>query len=119
MSQLVSRGKITTQGDPNFIVNYFDCVGKEPTGINNCRSFQNFSVPWIWQAHYLQTRLFTFIHLKRTRNVVIKNLKGLKLQSGGCHLVADSALTQLLYRPQTYRNHLSLIRDMISFVDFL
>lgn len=93
---------MTTQGDPNFIVKYFDHIGEELTGINNCRSFQNFSVPWVWQAHYPQTQLFTFIRLKRTRNVVIKNLKRLKLQSGGCHLVTDSALTQLLYRPQTY-----------------
>lgn len=102
MSQLVSRGQMTTQGDPNFMVKYFDHVGKEPTGINDCRSFHNFSVSWVWQAHYPQTRLFTFIHLKRTRNVVIKNLKRLKLRSGSCHLVTDLALIQLLYKPQTY-----------------
>lgn len=38
MSQLVSWEKITTQEDPNFMVNCFDYVGREPTGINNYRS---------------------------------------------------------------------------------
>lgn len=77
-------------------------LARSPGGINHYRSLQNFSVPRVWQAHHPQTQLFTFFHFKRTRNVIIKNLKRLKLQNRACNLFTDTALIQFLYRPQTY-----------------
>lgn len=84
------------------MVNYFDHVGKEPTGINNCKELLELLSALGLASSLPKTRLFAFIYLKRTRNIIIKNLKRLNLQSGGCYLVTDSALTQLLYGPQTY-----------------
>lgn len=77
-------------------------LARSPAGINHYRNLQNFSVPCVWQAHHPQTQLFTFFHFNRTRNVIIKNLKRLKLRNRACHLFTDTALTQLLHRPQTY-----------------
>lgn len=102
------------------MVNYFDHVGKEPTGINDCKELLEL-LSALGLASSLPTNSIICFYLsqknKKYHNKEPKKTELTKWRLLFSHRLSINPVT--LWTSDLYRNHLSLIRGMIRFADFL